>query len=88
MLLVTAISKPKRLDKFLPKSVIGKIYFADHHYFSKNELEKLIKKYNATSILTTQKDEVKMREFNLNISIMELEIVNIGKSNPLNDIFK
>ena len=74
MILVTAISKPKRLNEFLPKNVIEKIYFPDHYYFKKKELEELMQKYEADSILTTQKDEIKMREFNLNLSIMELEL--------------
>lgn len=74
MILITAISNPKRLDKFLPK-VIKKIYFIDHHDYKKNELLNLIAKYNASSILTTTKDAVKMQNFNLKLSILELEII-------------
>ena len=73
MILVTAISKPKRLDNFLP-NVEAKIYFEDHHMYKKEELEKLIKKYKATSILTTTKDEVKLKEFNLPLSILDLHV--------------
>ena len=73
MILITAISKPKRLDSFLPK-VVEKIYFPDHYNFKKEEIVKLIYKYNASSILTTQKDAVKMEKFNLPLSILELEI--------------
>lgn len=73
MILITAISKPKRLDSFLPK-VVEKIYFPDHYNFKKEEIVKLIQKYNASSILTTQKDAVKMEKFNLPLSILELEI--------------
>ena len=75
MLLITAISKPKRLNKFLPPKVIKKIYYPDHYFFAKDELINLMQKYKATSILTTQKDEVKMKGFGLNLSIMGLEIV-------------
>lgn len=74
MLLVTAISKPKRLDKYLPKNLLGKVYFIDHYMYKKEELEKLIKQYNATSILTTQKDMVKMKNFNLPLSILDLHV--------------
>ncbi len=75
MVLVTAISNPKRLDKFLDKyKVIAKEYFLDHHYFSKNELVDILKKYSAESILTTTKDEVKMRNFELELSILKLEL--------------
>ena len=74
MLLITAISKPKRLDKYLPDNLVGKIHFIDHYMYTKKELENLIKKYSATSILTTQKDMVKMQKFNLPLSIMTLHV--------------
>ena len=74
MILVTAISKPKRLDKYLPESLISKIYFIDHHMYTKKELQDLINKHSATSILTTQKDEVKMKKFDFPLSILSLEI--------------
>ncbi len=74
MILVTGISKPKRLDRYLPKNLIKKIYFEDHHLYTKKELENLMKRYKATSIITTEKDAVKMRDFGLNLSIMELKI--------------
>ncbi len=74
MILITGISKPKRLDTYLPKKIVKKIYFEDHHKYDKKELETLVKKYNATSILTTQKDAVKMQSFGLNLSIMELSL--------------
>ncbi len=73
MVLITAISKPKRLDKFLPK-VEAKIYFEDHHMFAKEEIEAIVKKYNATSILTTSKDAVKMEKFGFALSILDLKI--------------
>jgi len=74
MLLVTAISKPKRLDKFLPEDVIEKVYFIDHYMYKKIELELLLKKHNASSILTTEKDMVKMKNFNLPLSILSLHV--------------
>ena len=76
MVLVTAIAKPDRLDKYLPKdaSVIAKEYFKDHHFFTKEELQAIIQKYNATSLLVTTKDKVKIESFGLKLSIMELEV--------------
>lgn len=74
MLLVTAISKPKRLDTYLPKNLVGKVTFQDHYMYTKEELEELINKYNATSILTTEKDMVKMLDFNLPLSILDLHV--------------
>ena len=81
MLLVTAISKPQRLDKFVDSSV-PRVYFPDHYSFKKGELEELLAKHKATSILTTTKDLVKIEKFNLPLSVLELKI-NFTKSLPL-----
>ncbi|PID48257.1 MAG: tetraacyldisaccharide 4'-kinase [Proteobacteria bacterium] len=75
MVLVTAIANAKRLDKYLPKEVIKKYIFPDHHPFNKKELEKILYENKATSILTTRKDWVKMEDFNLPLSFLELEIL-------------
>lgn len=74
MLLVTAISNPERLDTFLPKDVIGKIYLEDHAYFNEALLKEEMVKVGATSLLVTQKDEVKMKGFQLPLSVMKLEL--------------
>jgi len=74
MLLVTAISNPKRLDQFLPSGVIDKIYFKDHAYFDKKSLKEKMEKIGVNSLLITQKDEVKIKDFNLPLSIMELKL--------------
>lgn len=73
MLLVTAIANPLRLKKYF-KKCIGVELFEDHHAFTKNELENILKKYNASSLLVTQKDYVKIKEFNLPISILHLQV--------------
>ena len=74
MLLVTAISNPQRLDTFLPKNVIGKVYLEDHAYFNEEILKETMLKKGATSLLVTQKDEVKMKGFQLLLSVMKLEL--------------
>ncbi len=74
MLLVTAISNPKRLDSFLPKEVVGKLYLEDHAYFNEALLCEKMQEVNATSLLVTQKDAVKMEDFKLAISVMKLEL--------------
>ncbi|MDD3324604.1 MAG: tetraacyldisaccharide 4'-kinase [Sulfurospirillaceae bacterium] len=74
MILVTAISKPYRLDPYLPDNLIAKIAFSDHYMHEVDELVDLMKKHKATSILTTQKDAVKMISPRLTLSILELEI--------------
>ena len=73
MVLVTAIANPKRLKEHFNKCV-GKEFFPDHHAFNKFELEEIIKKYNATSLLITMKDYVKIKDFGLPTSIIKLEI--------------
>ncbi|SFV64780.1 Tetraacyldisaccharide 4'-kinase [hydrothermal vent metagenome] len=74
MLLVTAISNPKRLEPFLPDNIVDRIYFKDHAYFDEAELKEKMNLSNATSILVTQKDEVKMSSFKLPLSVMKLEL--------------
>lgn len=74
MLLVTAISNPARLDSYLPPGVVGKVYLEDHAYFDLSTLEGLLKEYEASSILCTSKDRVKMEGFKLPISEMKLKL--------------
>ncbi|HEX5710122.1 MAG TPA: tetraacyldisaccharide 4'-kinase, partial [Sulfuricurvum sp.] len=73
MVLVTAIARPQRLDEYLP-DVVEKIYFEDHHFFTQWELEAIVKRTGAQSLLVTSKDLVKMSSFNLNLSVLELSL--------------
>ncbi|WP_200762205.1 tetraacyldisaccharide 4'-kinase [Nitrosophilus alvini] len=73
MVLITAIAKPQRLDRYLPEN-IEKFYFADHHYFEKEEIGEIVKKTGVDSILTTQKDEVKLEKFGFKLSVMRLKM--------------
>lgn len=73
MVLVTAISKPERLDRYLP-DFIEKVYYPDHYNFRGSELEAILRKYSADSLLTTQKDAVKMEGFPIDLSILELRM--------------
>ncbi|MDQ7068048.1 MAG: tetraacyldisaccharide 4'-kinase [Sulfurimonas sp.] len=73
MSLVTAIARPQRLDEFLP-SVVSKNYFADHHSFSKEELEAILSHDKSDSLLVTYKDYVKIVDFNLPLSLLDLEV--------------
>ncbi len=77
MSLVTAIARPQRLDKYLPK-VISKNYFEDHHTFTKQELEKILLKDRSDSLLVTYKDYVKIESFGLPLSLLDLH-VEIGE---------
>lgn len=73
MVLVTAIAKPGRLDPFLPE-VKGKVYFEDHHAFTKEELETALAQFGADAILCTAKDAVKIRRFGLPLCLLALEV--------------
>ena len=74
MILVTAISNPARLDKYLPDNIVKKIYLSDHAYFDEETLKKALADNNATSILCTSKDRVKIEGFKLPISEMKLKL--------------
>ena len=74
MILVTAISNPSRLDGYLPEGIVHKVYLEDHAYFEEEMLKKFLSKYEAESLLVTQKDMVKMQGFKLPISQMKLKL--------------
>ena len=73
MVLVTAIARAERLDPYLPE-VTEKVYFEDHHYFTKAELESILQRTGAQSLLVTLKDYVKIRKFDLPVSLMDLRL--------------
>jgi tetraacyldisaccharide 4'-kinase len=74
MLLVTAISNPERLERYLPAGVVEKVYFPDHAYFDEGEIAKWMEDCGAESILCTSKDRVKMESFDLPISELKLKL--------------
>lgn len=74
LLLLTAISKPKRLLDFLPENTVMEA-FEDHHPFTKEDIEKIKVKYKDYSIITTEKDFVKLQKFDLDdVYLMNLEL--------------
>nr|MBP3724852.1 tetraacyldisaccharide 4'-kinase [Campylobacter sp.] len=72
MVLVSAIANPFRLHEF-EKICINSVFFADHYDFKKHELEQILRSNNATSLLVTQKDYVKIKDFGLPLSIIILD---------------
>lgn len=73
-IVLTAISKPERLLKYLPQD-IKMISFPDHYNFTKEDIESIKGKYPDFNIITTVKDYVKLEKFNLkNIYLMDLEV--------------
>jgi len=67
-ILVTAVSKPKRLLKFckLPYK-----FFPDHYEFKQKDL----KEFKNKTLITTMKDYVKLKEFKLNLRVIRLNII-------------
>ena len=53
---------------------MGQVFFPDHYDFSKDELEEILKRYDAASLLMTQKDYVKAKDFGLRVSLITLEV--------------
>ncbi len=85
MSLVTAIARPQRLDKYLP-TVVAKNYFEDHHSFTKAELQEILLADGATSLLVTLKDYVKIEDFGLPLSLLDLEVkIKEGKLNAFSE---
>ncbi|MBY0539912.1 MAG: tetraacyldisaccharide 4'-kinase [Campylobacterales bacterium] len=73
-ILITAISKPKRLLEFLPKD-IKMISFPDHYAFTKDDILKIQNEYKNYAFVTTGKDFVKLKEFDMpNLYLMDLDI--------------
>ncbi len=74
LLLLTAISKPKRLLNFLPSHTKIEA-FEDHHNFTLDEIKIIKNKYKNYSIITTRKDYVKLKKFGLkNLYLMDLSL--------------
>ena len=73
-IVLTAISKPKRLLEFLPQN-INVVSYPDHHNFVLEDIEKLKHNYPNNPIVVTAKDMVKLEKFNLtDIYLMDLEV--------------
>jgi tetraacyldisaccharide 4'-kinase len=66
--LITAISNPKRLLKYV--DVKEYKFFPDHYFFKKKDIEA----YRDKVIVTTKKDYVKLKQFGLNLKILEMEL--------------
>ncbi len=73
MLLLTAIANPSRLEEYLP-AVIGKVFLSDHSRFDEGFLRAQIDKHNATSLLVTSKDEVKLQDMGFELSVLRLKL--------------
>jgi len=74
MLLVPAISNPKRLIPYLPKGIIAKKILPDHSYCDEEVILALLRDSGADTLLVTQKDVVKIEKFMLPLSIMYLRL--------------
>lgn len=74
MVLLTAISNPQRLDRYLPQNVLAKMYLEDHAYFDEDVILNYVHKHEASSLLCTSKDKVKLEGIDIPLSEMKLEL--------------
>ncbi len=70
---LTAISKPQRLLPYLPKD-IPHYLFPDHAPFDPRQIQALLDKHDADTILTTAKDGVKLQPLGFEITIIALSL--------------
>ena len=75
-----AIGQPEQFFNLLTANVVGQEIFEDHHDYSEDDIEYLIKKANeigATALITTEKDAVKIKklENTKNIKIYAAKLV-------------
>ncbi|MDD2653152.1 MAG: tetraacyldisaccharide 4'-kinase [Sulfurimonas sp.] len=73
MSLLTAIARPQRLDAYLPE-VVSKNYFEDHHVFLEEEALEILQRDSSDTILVTYKDFVKLEQFGLPLSLLDLDV--------------
>tara|TARA_B100000965_G_C19593712_1_gene759121 strand:- start:778 stop:1791 length:1014 start_codon:yes stop_codon:yes gene_type:complete len=67
ILLVTGVANPNPLLDYLNSQNINFFHlnFSDHHKYSKNDIFKIHKDFKSKTILTTEKDYVKIKKLNL-----------------------
>jgi len=91
VLLVTGIAKPKpMLDHLFKLGLeVEHIEFRDHHRFSKNDIDKIkdiFDNFGADSIITTEKDAVRLYDFKTIIESYELPFIYLEiESQFIND---
>ncbi|MDC0389517.1 tetraacyldisaccharide 4'-kinase [Flavobacteriaceae bacterium] len=83
VLLITGIANNLSILKYLKHNEIEfeHLNFADHHNYSSNDINKIEKKYCDYNIITTEKDYVKLSDFEIKNNLYYLEI----KTNFLQD---
>ena len=74
MVLLTAISNPQRLDRFLPSNVVAKWYLDDHAYFDETQIKAYLAKHQASVLLCTSKDRVKLQAMDVKLCEMQLTL--------------
>jgi tetraacyldisaccharide 4'-kinase len=78
---VAAIANPERFTASLTGEGIRiehKMYFSDHHFYSNTDVNMIIKECharNASVIITTQKDAVKLVEFTDTFAAQKITVV-------------
>ena len=71
-ILISAISKPERLLEYI--NIDKYHFFIDHYEYKKEEIKKILDKYQVKTILTTNKDYVKLKKFGFDIRVIKLNL--------------
>lgn len=89
VLLITGIANPDPLTDYL-KSLNVKfqhLKYADHHYFSENEIKNIERKFDAIQspkmILTTEKDFVRLEAYMKDLSYLPIETSFLNNENEV-----
>ncbi len=73
VIFLTAISKPQRLLPYIPEH-LPHYFFPDHAPFDPKQIQALLEKHDADTILTTTKDGVKLKPLGFKIEIIALSL--------------
>ena len=79
-LLVTGIASPKQLEYDLRKVIpqFDMMTFPDHHAYTKKDIERIRKRANGHTILTTEKDATRLT--GLEVQVIPIEVAFIGNN--------
>lgn len=88
---IAGLANPKNFFEMLTNNnycIVEKIYFSDHHNYTKSDVLKIIslaKRNNITCVATTEKDAVKLKKYkaefvnnNIDIFVFPLEVIIKG----------
>ena len=73
MVLISSIANPERLAEFY-ELCVAHYHFSDHYDFKPDELQRILSKHGARSLLCTSKDYAKIKDFGIALSLIKLKL--------------